>query len=129
MFLIRNNYGFKFLKECESHKIALSDYPQTTVDINWKDKVTINEIIKRSEFKKNIVDKNQMIDDVLKRILKSAGLNSADITLVTKTGGSSEIPSVNAVLQNKFGADKILTSDIFSSISNGLAKVAYQKYS
>ena len=50
-----------------------------------------------------------------------AGLRPDDIDVVIRTGGSSLIPAVQGVLEEKFGEDKVQRQDVFTSVVKGLA--------
>jgi molecular chaperone DnaK (HSP70) len=48
------------------------------------------------------------------------------IDAVVKTGGSSNIPLFSAMLVQIFEAHKVKASDVFNSVTAGLAIKAYQ---
>jgi hypothetical chaperone protein len=45
---------------------------------------------------------------------------------VVKTGGSSSIPVFTTMLERIFGGEKLKQSDVFSSVSAGLALRAHE---
>jgi hypothetical chaperone protein len=62
----------------------------------------------------------QAIDDTLMR----AAIQNSDIELVIRTGGSSLIPAVKRVLEQRFPS-KVVEHDPFTSVAAGLAIAEY----
>jgi molecular chaperone DnaK (HSP70) len=46
---------------------------------------------------------------------------------VVKTGGSSNVPVFSEMLVSIFGDDKVKSSDVFNSVTAGLAISAHQR--
>ena len=53
-------------------------------------------------------------------------MEPAEIDAVVKTGGSSNIPVFSDMLARIFGQEKVKASDVFSSVTGGLAIKAHQ---
>jgi molecular chaperone DnaK (HSP70) len=53
-------------------------------------------------------------------------LEPETIDVVVKTGGSSSIPTFSRMLADVFGPKRVKTSDLFSSVTAGLAIKAYE---
>ncbi|MCW8801386.1 MAG: Hsp70 family protein, partial [Desulfobacter sp.] len=60
------------------------------------------------------------IDACVTDTLANAGIGSEQINAVFLTGGSSYIPLIRAIFESRLGADKIKTSDAFTSVAYGL---------
>jgi molecular chaperone DnaK (HSP70) len=58
--------------------------------------------------------------------LATSGLEPGQIDAVVKTGGSSNIPVFSEMLGRIFGPNKVKASDVFNSVSAGLAIKAGQ---
>ena len=58
---------------------------------------------------------------VLIQTVSDSGLDAEQIDAVVKTGGSSSIPAFTEMLGEMFGAEKVKSSDVFSSVTAGLA--------
>jgi hypothetical chaperone protein len=122
--LIFNDLSFSFYNEVERSKIGLSD--QGAVVINLKDRdIDLWELYTRTQFEKDIKEYQVQIEQVLLDTVIASGLEPEQIEAVVKTGGSSSIPAFNAMLAKIFGEEKIVTSDVFSSVTSGLALRAY----
>ena len=57
---------------------------------------------------------------MLLETLRAAGREPGQIDAVVTTGGSSSIPAFSAMLARIFGAEKLVASDAFSSVTAGL---------
>lgn len=124
--LIFNDLAFSFYNTVESAKIALSN--QGAVIIQMKDKnLDIWELYTRLQFEKDIQENQLRIEKVLLDTLKASGLEPEQIDAVVKTGGSSSIPAFSAFLERVFGSERLVSSDVFSSVTAGLAIRAYQR--
>ncbi len=128
--LVENNLGFGIYEEVERVKKQLSDL-ETEAFVFEADKIHINEEIRRDTFEKIIKEDLQRIDDLIATSLISAGMSPESVDVVATTGGSSLIPIVRNLLEEKFGREKIMESDAFTSVASGLAlrakEVFYRK--
>ncbi len=68
------------------------------------------------------------IDVELDKTLKSAGLTPSAIDIVIRTGGSSLIPAVQALLGAKFGSQKVNKQEVFTSVVQGLALASGSRF-
>jgi hypothetical chaperone protein len=55
------------------------------------------------------------------RLLKGTGVDAASIDRVFLTGGSSLVPVVRRIFEERFGSDKISSGSEFTSVARGLA--------
>jgi hypothetical chaperone protein len=53
-----------------------------------------------------------------------AGVKPGDIDLVLTTGGTSLIPAVRTMLEDRYGRERLVQRDTFTSVATGLAIVA-----
>ena len=56
--------------------------------------------------------------------LNAASVRPSNVSRVLLTGGTSQIPLLNRMVERIFGADKIVRPDYFSSVATGLGYVA-----
>ena len=66
----------------------------------------------------------RQLEQAIAKVLTMAGKTLPDIDLVIRTGGSSQIPAVKAILENMF-PDKVVEHDPFTSVASGLAMQDY----
>jgi hypothetical chaperone protein len=123
--LIFNDLAFSFYNTVESAKIALSS--KGAAIIQMKDKnLDIWELYTRHQFEKDILEHQFQIEEVLLNTLKASGIEPDQIDAVVKTGGSSSIPAFTAILERIFDPERLKSSDVFNSVTAGLAIRAYQ---
>ena len=67
-----------------------------------------------------IAEPLQRIKRVVDETVARANLKHADIDLVLRTGGSSQIPAVKQLLDQRFGG-RVVEHDPFTSVAAGLA--------
>jgi hypothetical chaperone protein len=123
--LIFNDLAFSFYNMVEATKIILSTRGATIAGMKEKD-LDIWELYTRSQFEKDIFEQREQIEQVLMDTLATSGLEPGQIDAVVKTGGSSNIPVFSEMLGRIFGPNKVKASDVFNSVSAGLAIKAGQ---
>ncbi|HEX9090318.1 MAG TPA: Hsp70 family protein, partial [Anaerolineales bacterium] len=123
--LIFNDLAFSFYNIVEATKITLSTQGVAIAAMKEKN-LDIWELYTRLQFEKDIHEQHQQIEKVLLDTLSASGLEPAQIDAVVKTGGSSNIPVFIEMLGRIFGPEKVKSSDVFNSVTAGLAIRAYQ---
>lgn len=124
--LIFNDLAFSFYNMIEATKITLSSLGVAVAGMKEKD-LDIWELYTRSQFEKDIREHREQIEQVLMDTVAASGLEPDQIDAVVKTGGSSNIPLFAEMLGRIFGNDRVKASDVFNSVTAGLAIKAYQK--
>jgi len=120
--LIKNNYSYLVFQCLKDLKATLSSEESAILDIPELDIELEVTRVQFEEFIQELLDKFQRaISDLLNR----AGLQSHEIQLVIRTGGSSLIPAVKRILDEQF-AGKVVEHDPFSSVAAGLAIAEYR---
>jgi hypothetical chaperone protein len=79
------------------------------------------ELYTRSQFEADIQEYTGQVEQTLLATLADSGLEPGAIDAVVKTGGSSSIPLFTGMLVRLFGAEKVKSSNAFSSVVAGLA--------
>jgi hypothetical chaperone protein len=118
--LIFNDLAFSFYNQVEAAKIRLSSQSAVVIALQ-ETGLDLWELYTRSQFENDIQAHSQQIEHVLLETVAASGLEPAQIDAVVKTGGSSSIPAFTALLGRVFGADKVKSSNAFSSVTAGLA--------
>ena len=78
------------------------------------------------EFETMAEDKFQTISACVDKTLAQAGVSPQDIDTVLVTGGSSFIPKIRRIFLDRFGCEKLLPIDAFTSVAYGLGLSAAQ---
>lgn len=120
--LIFNDLAFSFYNAVESTKIELSSQGAALICLKDRD-IDLWELYTRAQFEHDIRAHQQQIEQVLLATLADSGLEPGEIDAVVKTGGSSNIPAFTRMLARHFSPERIQASDLFSSVTAGLALV------
>ncbi|MBI5895861.1 MAG: Hsp70 family protein [Desulfobacterales bacterium] len=117
--LIQRNYGYLLFQSIEKAKCELSNSYATKITFGEYG-MAIDEAIDQKEFDGFIEEKVNRIQATIDTLLRDANLRNSDIDLVFLTGGSSYVPKINKIFEDRFAGDKIRQSDAFTSVANGL---------
>ena len=123
--LIFNDLAFSFYNMVEATKISLSSRGVAVARMKEKD-LDIWELYARVQFEKDIQEHREQIQQVLMDTVSASGMEPGQIDAVVKTGGSSNIPVFSEMLGRTFGPEKVKSSDVFNSVTAGLAIKAHQ---
>ncbi|MGE5251686.1 MAG: Hsp70 family protein [Bacteroidota bacterium] len=126
--LVENNYGWGLFEEIEKAKISLSRDHEAELSFH-KENIEIDEFMTRRRFESIISSHLHSISEAIDGTLQQAGLAPADVDVVIRTGGSSLIPAVQNLLENKFEAEKVNRGDVFTSVVKGLALAGTSRFS
>jgi hypothetical chaperone protein len=115
--LIRGNYVFTAFQAIEKSKIALSSKPRTSIEVP---EIDLAVAIERTELEALLAPLLDEIERCIERVLEAAGLSAASIDVVIRTGGSSRIPVIGRLLEDRFPG-RVVEHGAFTSIAAGLA--------
>ncbi len=125
--LATKNYAWDLFEEIEKAKLALSDDTQATISFHM-DNIDIEEALTRARFEAIIAVHLDSISARVDDTLRAAGLRPQDVDVVLPTGGSSLIPAVQRLLDDKFGSQKVRHQDVYTSVVKGLALANVTKF-
>jgi hypothetical chaperone protein len=123
--LLVNNYIALLFDEAERAKAALSEWPFSSIQMRGKG-IRIWQPLGRTQFETLIAEHAQLIEDCLLDTLKRSGKTVGEIDAVVRTGGSAQIPLFVHMLERIFGPEKVILTDVFGSVTAGLAIRAAQ---
>jgi len=89
-----------------------------------KGDIQISEELERREFAHIIEAQLEQMMNAIGEAERAAGLRARDIDYVLTTGGTSLVPSVRSMLADRFGQDRLIQRETFTSVAAGLAVVA-----
>ncbi|UFS72085.1 Hsp70 family protein [Geomonas sp. RF6] len=117
--LIGDNYGF-FLFQCiEKAKCELSQHDLATVSFTERD-LTIREDVSREEFETINRENVRKIAACIDEVVAKSGVTHEGIDTVFLTGGTSRIPFIRSLFEERFGAAKLEQRNAFTSVVHGL---------
>jgi len=122
--LINYNYSYNVFRAIREAKAALSSVEETVLDVP-----ELNLLVPFTRRAFDTMLKGMMVNiaELIDGVLEDAGLGYADIDLVIRTGGSSQIVAVKALLEASFPG-KVTVHDPFTSVAGGLAVANYFGY-
>jgi len=120
--IVEDDLGYPLYKAVSAAKARLSI--AETTELNFPALGgDLHATIRRDDFEGWIADDLRRIELALDDTLASAGVGIAAIDRVFLTGGTSFVPAVRRIFENRFGADRIESGDELLSIANGLAMI------
>ena len=120
-----HNLRYLLFSAIKNFKADLSNHNEASLDIP---EIDVNIVMKRTEFENLIRSPLQSVAKSLDETVRQAGLTLDEIDIVLGTGGSSLIPAVRAMLDERFPG-KVVEHDPFTSVATGLAIANYHGYS
>ncbi len=122
--LITHNLSYLVFQAIKDAKAALSNVEETIIDVPELD---LAVSFSRDQFESIMTDMLLRIENVTEEVLHRSGRGRADIDIVIRTGGSSQIAAVKRLLEEQFPG-KVTEHDPFTSVAAGLAIANYHGY-
>jgi hypothetical chaperone protein len=121
--LIEMDLGFELYQTVGAAKAALSSASAAPLRF-CRGGVKIDAQVTRREFESWIAPDLARIENALDETLANAKCDATRIDAVFMTGGTSHIPALRAIFEQRFGADKLHFDNPFQSVAAGLALLA-----
>lgn len=118
--IVEQDLGFMLYRSVERAKRELSEQGATRLRLEH-DVITLDAEITRAEFDGWIGDELEKISSCVDRLLARTGLTPEHVDRVFMTGGSSFVPAVRALFEQRFGAEKLRGGQELTSVASGLA--------
>lgn len=119
--LISFNYSHNCFQAIKRAKAELSVRPETTIDIP---ELNLTVPFTRQQLDAILVPALATLRERIDTLLPAAGIRSEDVTVVIRTGGTSEIVAVRRMLEDRFHG-RVEGHDPFTSVACGLAIANY----
>ena len=121
--LIENDLGYHLHRAVQKTKFELSRQQSSHFDFRHAG-LTIEQTVQREDFEEWIGPELDQIAEGVEAVMEAASITPDQIDRVFLTGGTSLVPAVQHIFQNRFGADKLSAGDEFTSVAKGLALCA-----
>ena len=121
--LIEDEAGYALYRAVSGAKAALSHADTTMLRFTHGDLV-LEAPISRAEFEGWIAPELGRIASAVDAALLDAGLAPGQLDRVFLTGGTSLVPAVRRLFEDRFGADRVVAGGEFVSVAEGLALIA-----
>nr|UXE44422.1 chaperone protein DnaK [uncultured bacterium] len=120
LHVVQNDLGFYLHRSVQGLKTELSSEPVGT--FVFEDHVLqMRGRVKRPTFEGWIEEDLQKIRGCLDRLLAACDTRVGEVDRVFLTGGSSQVPAVRRIFEQRFGTEKISSGNEFTSVARGLA--------
>jgi hypothetical chaperone protein len=120
--LIEGELGYQLYQAVSAVKAELST--QTAARLHFaQDDFVIERVIERREFEAWIAGDLARMTQAIEQTLAASGLAASDIDRVFLTGGTSFVPAVRRLFDERFGAARVSAGGEFVSVAEGLALV------
>ncbi len=118
--LIKEDLGFRLHRAVQAVKCDLSR--QSVATFRFSDGIVdIETELARGVFEGWIEEELQKIETCVDSLLISSGARRKDVDAVFLTGGTSFVPAVRRIFEERFGGDRIRAGNEFTSVAHGLA--------
>ena len=119
--LVDHDLGYRLYQSIEQTKCALSEESQSQFHFQ-EAAVAIDRTVARLQFEDWINPEIVQINHCLDRLLTTCNVAPRDVDTIFMTGGSSFVPAIRKLFENKFGGETpIRAGQEFTSVAEGLA--------
>ena len=125
MAVVENELGYPLYDAVGKLKRALSSQEEAHFHFSGAG-LAIEADVRRTDFEGWIAEDLERIAATVDTALAHAGVSSDDIDHVFLTGGSSLIPAVRAIFDQRFASHKIDSGNELTSIAHGLALIGQE---
>lgn len=122
--LVSGNHAYRVIQGIERAKIELSDAEQTRICVP---EIGLDVPFSRAELEAALAPALAQVEGCIDAVIAAAGVAPSRIDRVVRTGGSSCIPLVRALLERRFPG-RVVERDPFRSVAAGLAIAAQRGY-
>jgi hypothetical chaperone protein len=120
LHIIQEDLGFYLHQSVQALKAELST--EAVGNFTFEDHVLqMRGRVKRRTFEGWIGEDLQKIRSCIDRLLARTNVGDSEVDRVFLTGGSSLVPAVRKIFEERFGSEKISSGSEFTSVAKGLA--------
>ncbi len=119
--LIQQNLGYLVFQAIKAFKAELSASEEAVLDIP---EIDVDVRLTRPAFEALIAGSLRQVERAVDAAVERAGVAYTDFDVVLRTGGSSQIPAVRRILEERFPG-RVVEHDPFTSVAAGLAIADY----
>lgn len=118
--VLDHDLGYHLYRALERAKVELSTQSETTFSFSDAP-LLIEAKITRADFDSWIAEEVASMAACVDRLLASTGTSAKDVDQVFMTGGTSFVPAVRRIFDERFGAAKLRAGGEMISVATGLA--------
>jgi hypothetical chaperone protein len=118
--LIEEDLGYQLHRAVGRVKAELSS--SDTAEFRFKDgTLDLRATVERRDFESWIGEELAAIEECVDGLLASTGIAATEVDRVFLTGGTSFVPAVRRIFETRFGTQRVVTGNEFTSVARGLA--------
>jgi hypothetical chaperone protein len=121
LHILDYDLGYHLYRAVERAKMDLSSNEETTFRFSDPGALEIEAKITRAELEGWISDETTAMANCVDRLLASTGIPASSVDQVFMTGGTSFVPAVRRIFDERFGPEKIRAGGEMISVATGLA--------
>ncbi|WP_376100109.1 Hsp70 family protein [Roseomonas sp. CCTCC AB2023176] len=118
--LVEEEAGYALYRAVSGVKATLSSADSAVLEFRAAG-FEVSAPIARADFEAWIAPELALIRGAAEAALRDAGLGAGEVDRVFLTGGTSLIPAVRRIFEERFGADRVTAGGEFVSVAEGLA--------
>jgi hypothetical chaperone protein len=126
--VIDQDLGYHLYRAVEQTKMDLSTREASRL-VFHDASLTIEEPITRRQFEDWIAPEIEAIAACIDRLMARAGVSPSDVGHVFMTGGSSFVPAVRRLFEERFGTARLRSGDELTAVAKGLALRGLDRHS
>ena len=120
--VVEDDLGYQLYLAVSEAKVRLSSAERTTFHFSAAG-LDIEAEIARGEFEGWIESDVMAVGRTIDLALDRAGLEVNEVHAVFMTGGTSYVPAVRRLFEERFGSERLRYGDAFNSVASGLALI------
>lgn len=124
--VVEHDLGYRLHQAVQRVKVELSTEAETEFVLET-DAVDVRERVTRTQFEGWIAPELARMEASLDDVLLRTGVPVHQVDRVFLTGGTSLVPSVRRVFTSRFGEERVVSGEAFTSVAHGLALMAAQR--
>jgi hypothetical chaperone protein len=126
--LVDEDLGYQLHQAVQRLKIDLSH--QESAEFRFRDgSMDILATVRREEFESWIGEDLESIERCIDGLLETSKVSAQEVDRVFLTGGTSFVPAVRRIFEDRFSAERVRTGNEFTSVARGLALRAQERIS
>ena len=125
--LIEQDLGFELHQAVQQVKYELSRGREAEFRF-CNETLDLRIPVTRIQFEGWIADELRAVERCVDGLLRSSGVDAREVDCVFLTGGSSFVPAVRRIFEERFGAGRIRGGNEFTSVAHGLALCAAEAF-
>lgn len=131
--LLQQRDGHRLAGLVEQCKIELSNKPEAIIDLDFLNREEdlydhVEYTASQATLHNAVINDMQRVISAIDETLVQSGIGIEQINTVFTTGGSTALPTVKQLVQQKFPQCKIVNGDLFNSVGKGLYLEAVRRY-